>query len=233
MEKKGQESTNIVKPARVELPEVKKNYEEDVAKLAKRLQAPTGSRVTISQSKTFVMPDGNEVESFQGIIVDFVSANFYYPKAFKRGEVNPPSCFAISEDSIGMHPSKNSPEMQSSEGCDACWANQWRSKENGKACQNTRLLAILPPDADSSTPVYLLKISPTGTRAFDGYIAACGRKFQRPPRGIITTFVFDEKSDYASVRFVDPAPVDDELIGVIEAKLAGVQEILKKEPDYE
>ena len=221
----------VVVAKKLDLPEVKQNYADEVARLSKRLQAPGGSKIGVTQAKQFQMPDGAEVESFQGIIVEFASANYYFSKPFKRGEKAAADCFALSEQSLGMIPSENSPDVQSSD-CGTCWASQWQSKGIGKACQETRLLAILPPDADDTTPLHLLKISPTGVRALDAYIAKCAREFQRPPRGIITTFVFDEKNEYASIRFVNPAPLSDELVPLIEAKLSDAKKLLLKEPTY-
>lgn len=221
-----------VKPAKLDLPAVKQNYADEVAALGTRIKAANGSRITISQAKTFVFPDGSEEAEFKGIILDFGFANYYYPKAFKRGDMSPPDCYAIAAASDGLTPSPKGQGIQSEGACEGCWALEWGSKGNGKACQETRLLAIIPPDADETTPICILKVSPTGTKALDAYVNTAARKFQRPPRGIITTFKFDENSEYATVRFVEPAPSDEGQMAVAEVLLEKARALLIQDPDY-
>lgn len=229
---KSKTTSTAIKPAKIDLPAVQKSYAQEVADLGKRIKASNGSRITISQSKTFMLPDGTELDTFQGIILDFGFANYYYPKAFKRGDISPPACYAISATSDGLVPAEKSTDIQSESNCEGCWATEWRSKGNGKACQETRLIALITPDADETSPIYILKISPTGTKALDAYINSCARKFQRPPRGIITTFKFDENSEYATVRFVDPEPTPDGMMAVAEALLPKAKGLLLADPDY-
>lgn len=222
----------VVKPAKIDLPAVKQNYANEVAALGKRIKAASGSRITISQAKTFVFPDGAEEQEFQGIILDFGFANYYYPKPFKRGDMSPPDCYAVSATSDGLTPSPKGTGIQSESACEGCWALEWGSKGAGKACQETRLLAIVPPDADETTTICILKVSPTGTKTLDAYVNTVARKFQRPPRGIITTFKFDENKEYATVRFVDPAPCDDAQMEVAEVLLEKARALLNQDPDY-
>lgn len=221
-----------VRPAKIDLPAVKKNYADEVAALGNRIKAANGSRITISQAKTFVLPDGAELDEFQGIILDFGFANYFYPKPFKRGESAPPTCYAIAAASDGLVPADKGTDIQSEGSCEGCWALEWGSKGNGKACQETRLLAVITPDADEKAPIYILKVSPTGTKALDAYVSSCARKFERPPRGIITTFRFDPNSEYATVRFMDPAPSDEGQMAIAESLLERARALLVADPDY-
>ena len=132
-----------IKPAKLDLPAVQKSYAEEVADLGKRIKASNGSRISVSQSKTFVLPDGSELDSFEGIILDFAFANYYYPKPFKRGESAPPTCYAISAASDGLVAADKGTDIQNEGSCEGCWALEWGSKGNGKACQETRLLAVI------------------------------------------------------------------------------------------
>ena len=182
----------------------------EVANIKNRIGAPSGDRITVTQSKTFKLSDGAEVEEFEASIVDFVSANFYYVDAFDRGNITPPACFSISLEPSTMVPSPNAPDPQAGS-CASCWANQFGSAGKGKACQNTRMLALLPTDASADTPMNIIKISPTAIRAFDGHVGNVARKRGLPVRAVVTKFHFSDDA-YSSVRFTDMGLADKELV---------------------
>lgn len=90
---------------------------------------------------------------------------------------------------------------------DALWAlrekkrkleTQVKEVEAAKACKNSRLLALLPVDADDETPIMVLKVSPTALKAFDSYVASVARSFQLPPLGVVTEIGFDEAVTYTA-----------------------------------
>ena len=220
----------VVAKARVNLPvDVNAQMAAEVAAIQNRISAPSGDRITVTQGKTFKLANGLEVEEFEGIVVDFVAANYYYTDAFERGNITPPSCFAISMEPAGMTPSENSPDIQAG-ACASCWANQFGSAGKGKACQNTRLLAVLPLDADVDTVISILKVSPTAIKGFDAHVSNVARKHGMPVRGVVTKFSFSDDA-YSSVRFSDGGLANKDVILMANARKAEAIQRLEVEPN--
>lgn len=212
---------------------INEQFANEVAALQKRISAPSGDRISVTQAKTFKLPNGLEVDEIECVIVDFVAANFYYSKQFDRNNIIPPDCFAIGLEPAGLTPSDNSPDKQN-EACAGCWANQFKSAPNGrgKACGNARLLAVLPLDADEDTTPMILKVSSTGLRSFDGHVAAVAQKYGVPIRGV-TTRVKMSDDEWSSLRFevIDRLTPKDELLSYAQACKENALQRLLVEPD--
>jgi hypothetical protein len=220
-----------VAKAKVNLPsDVNAAMAAEVAAIQNRISAPTGDRIQATQGKTFKFPNGQEVDSFECVIVDFAASNMYYETAFDRNNVTPPACFAIGLEPATLVPSDNSPEKQSA-GCSSCWANQFGSSGKGKACSNTRLLAVLPLDADSETELMILKVSPTGLRAFDGLVGTVARQMNLPIRGVVTEISFSPDQEYASMRFRAIGPTSKDLLMLAQSRKEEAMQRLLTEPD--
>lgn len=213
---------------------VKEQLAAQLAALAGKTAPVTGNMIRITQDKKFKLPDGTVIDGAREdgvlnvVVVDFVSVNKYYEGAYDPNSVTPPSCFAIDSSPLKMVPSGNSPDKQAPS-CNECPMNQFGSAGNGKACKNTRLLAVLPPDADESTPLWLLAVSPTAIRAWDGYVGSVARTFGTAPLGVVTEVSMDPASTYPSLRFGDPQP--NEQVGTHLARLEEAQQMLVAEPD--
>lgn len=226
--------------AKAQVPAVRKstavvNYAELMAKQAQEIQnklgAPGGDQISVGTDKTFTFPDGRkQSDPFDAVIVDFASGNFMYREKFNPKNIVPPICFALGTDPKDLWPSDNSPEMQCKDGCNNCPNNAFGSDGDGKACRNMRLLALLPADAEDDTPFSVLKVSPTALRSFDGYVAKLA-SMGKLPCAVVTTIGFDSKLDYASVRFGNPQPLDDERLGFYMSKQQEAMKRLLTEPD--
>ena len=206
---------------------IQEQLKAQAAAAANKIGAPSGSSIRYSKGK-FVLPDGTEAESIDVVIVDFVSKNMYYENAYDKDNIVPPNCFSISPEPKGMVPSANSPDKQC-EDCGSCPMNQFGSAGAGKACKNTRLLAVLPPDADADTPMWTLSVPPTAIKNFDGYVSSVLRTFQMPPVAVVTTVSLDPNEDYFKPVFGDPRPNDN-----LEAHFGRREEaetVLAAEPD--
>ncbi len=217
------------------------SYEDEVAALAKRLQMNTGDRIKINLSKFFEFPDGSTETEIEGIVLDFVAHNRYYTSSYNPNSIVPPECFALGLEPTGLIASDNSPEKQCAS-CAACWANQFGSaqggKGKGKACSNTRILALVIPPKDmavdddlSELPIYTLSVSPTALKAFDGYVGKVAAHFKKPVRTVFTHIGFDPGSDYPSLRFAATAPAGRELEVYANSRLEEARQRLMVEPD--
>jgi len=176
------------------------------AAMSERTAPAGGNAIRVTQDKQFMLPDGTKTPGpLELVIIDFTSKNSFYEGAFDPKAIAPPACFAIGTNPLKMVPSDNAPLAQATE-CASCPNNQFGSAGTGKACKNSRVLAVLPPDADENTPMWILATSPTANKGFDGFVTSVARVFQTPPVGVVATVSFDPNETYAKLVFSDPQP---------------------------
>lgn len=197
-----------------------------IAEMQKRIQAPAGSGISI-KDKQFKFPGGRVMDSIEVVVLDFVSRNLYYEGRFDPKNPAPPTCFAIGRDLKDMVPSANSPTQQSEE-CFSCPNNQFGSNGAGKACKNTRLLAVVDPTAQDGQ-IYTLSVPPKSLKAFDGYVNTLASMLKRAPFGVITRIGFHPEADHEQLIFSHVAPNPD--IGSCVARMPEAEMILSVEPD--
>lgn len=187
--------------------------QEAVNDIAKAIARPSGRKINV-KDKQFVLPDGTVLgEVIDVIVLDFVSANRYYVDQFNRNDPKPPVCFAFGKDLNTMAPMEEAPEKQADE-CRSCPMNQWESDPKGgkgKACKNTRELAVLlASDAgDPDAPIYTISVSPTSIKSFDAIYTFIARTMAGPPVKAIMTITTNPNVDYAQLIFSDPVPNED------------------------
>jgi hypothetical protein len=191
-----------------------------------------GDVITISNGKRkFIMPNEQELDEFEAHIVDFAYRNEYYIGPYNPKEITPPACFAIASSTAQLTPSENSPIIQSQTDCSTCQQNQFGSHPNGagKACKNTVILAVLPPDGVADHEMWVLKTSPTAIRPFNKY-ASMVSQMDISLSVVRTRFFFDPESEYASVRF-EAVGVGPENFDALLERKAEAERRLQQEPD--
>lgn len=190
-----------------------------------------GDVIAISQDKNFKLPDGTVTgDPLDLIIVDFVSANSFYEGAYNPNDIQPPGCYAVHKIIDQMVPTDKSPNQQASN-CATCPMNQFGSAGSGKACKNSRLLAVLPADFDDDTPLWVIKVSPTALKNFDKYVSSLARNGILPSM-VKTVVDFNPAESYAQLMFTDPQPLDEEVIARVFARQAEAKERLAQLPDF-
>ena len=221
----------VKKPSSTAVVNIQEMLRKQAEANASRIEPGGGKSIRIGQDKSFTLPDGTKTrEPLQLVVVDFVSRNEYYEGAYNKDDIVPPNCFAIHPEPKQLVPSANSPDKQCDD-CASCPMNQFNSAPTGagKACKNTRLLAVLPPDANEDTEIWTLKVSPTGIKAFDGFVAGVNRAFQLPPIGVVVTVGFSDAKDYPSLEFTDPQPNGN--VAEHFGRQEEAREMLMREPD--
>lgn len=224
-------SVAVKKPTGGALVSIKEQMAKDLAALEGKTAPATGNGIRVTQDKMFILPDGTKTPGpLELVIVDFNSQNKFWVEEYDPKNITPPACFALGESPTTLAPSANSPEKQS-DACTGCPMNQFGSarKGEGKACKNSRVLAVLPPDADENTPLWTLATSPTANKGFDSYVNGIARQFQVPPYGVTTRVSFDPNQTYASLVFDDPHP--NENVEVAYARRDEARKMLATEPD--
>lgn len=218
--------------------EIEAQIQADVERFKSKLSTPSGNRIATTLSKEFKMPDGTRAREIKAVIVDYIATKDYYVEKFDPENIKPPTCFALDfvpHKPVTLTPSPNSPVLQSDGGCAECAQNQWlpltdNPKKKRKACRDGYTLALLPLDADVTTQLMTIDLSPTAVNAFDTYVREVARDFG-PLYMVETTFVFDQKEDYATVRCVNPVRAETDLIALaFKAKEEAVK-LLLVEPD--
>jgi hypothetical protein len=198
------------------------------AAMADRTAPPSGTGIRLAPG-SMTLPDGTKTPGpLEVVIVDFVAMNNFYADDFDRNNIVPPTCFAIGSVPSKLAPSPNAPEPQAAT-CAECPMNAFGSKGKGKACNNERKLAVLPPDADADTPLWTVKVAKMGVKGFDAHVNGVVRTFQTPPVGVVTTMGLDPNVDYAQLTFSDAQPNPN--MAVHFARQAEAQALLFVEPD--
>ena len=214
-------ATNIVS--------IQETLKAQAAAMNERVAPAGGAAIRVTQDKQFMLPDGTKTPGpLELVIVDFISKNAFYEGAYDPKNISPPACFAIGQNPLKLVPSANSPLGQATD-CAGCPNNQFGSDGNGKACKNSRVLAVLPPNADADTPMWTLATSPTANKGFDGFVSSVARVFEMPPIGVIATVGFDAGSTYAKLTFSNPVPNPN--VGEHFARQEEARAMLEVEPD--
>lgn len=226
---------NVIQKAKIQLPaNVDEQLAEEARNIAKRLGTHGGNAIKCTQQKTFKMPDGSENSGpLQAVIVDFASSNRFFENAFTEDDFEPPICAAGGLEPATLAPFPESPKRQC-EACAPCPQNQFGTdaRGRGKACQNNYVLALLAPDADENTPLMTIRASPTALGPFDAYVAGLARTFQSTPIKVITTFAFDPKLNYPSLRFGNPQPVSKELLALALIRREEARRLVLAVPNF-
>jgi hypothetical protein len=184
---------------------IQSEYKDIMDGIQAKLSAPSGNTIRLTQNKKFVLPDGVESDGpLDVVIVGFTSRNVYYSGQFNPNNITPPDCFAEGDNPSLMAPSDKA-EMKQAEDCNECPMNQFGSNGNGKACQNQRIIAVLPvgkPDAEIMT----IRVSPSAIKGFDNYVSGLNTKYKVPPFAVVTQVTFDPSTTYAKLMFGNPIP---------------------------
>jgi hypothetical protein len=221
-------STAVAKKPSGAVISIQEMLKAQAASMNERVQPAGGNRIRANKGK-FVLPDGTETDKpLELVIVDFVVTHKFYEDKYDPKNIVPPACFAIGSNPNQMVPSNNAPNKQC-DTCRGCPMNEFGSDGNGKACKNGRLLAVLPPDATESTPLWLLEVSPTAIKGFDGYVGSVARLYQMPPVGVVTTVQLDPNVEYAKLTFSDPQP--NENLELCFSRQEEAKALLQTEPD--
>lgn len=219
----------VKKPSSANIVSIQAALKAQAESMGDRTAPAGGNSIRITQDKQFLLPDGTKSPGpLELVIVDFTAKNAFYEGAYDPKTITPPACFAIGTNPLKMVPSKNAPLPQAVD-CQSCSMNMFGSSGEGKACKNSRVLAVLPPDAEEDTPLWILSTSPTANKGFDGYVTSVARVFQTPPIGVITTVSFDPNESYAKLVFANPQP--NPLIAVHFGRQDEAKALLTTEPD--
>ncbi len=158
------------------------------------------------------------------IIVDHILENVFYQGAYDADTPQSPSCFAFGREEKLMAPHKivieaGQQECGASGLCHGCEQNEFGTAETGKgkACRNTRRLALLSAgtwneqgkfelvedaeDALAAASFAFLKLPVTSVKGYASFVQQLATTLKRPPFGIVTKIkvVPDKKTQFKVV----------------------------------
>lgn len=227
-------------------------WDEELAKAAEQaaeMEANTGGGQFFSvKSGVLSWQDAplpnNEVAV---VILDAIFENVFYEGKFDPDVPQGPTCFAFGRDEKEMEPHSVVVEMgwnQSTEGCHGCENNEWGSADvgKGKACRNTRRLAMIPAgtfDRDGklelfddsehydSTAIGFMKLPVTSVKGYASFVKQVAGALKRPPFGIVTrvSVVPDAKTQF-KVIFEPIMKLPDELMASVMARVDEAKTII-------
>lgn len=226
------------------------NYEELLAGLAKKATASEKPSSSSIGTKAGVLTYGGQPvpdNKLDCIIIASTHANLYYEDAYDPNNIKSPVCFAYSEgDDEGAearmvpHPASSKPQHSD---CKTCPKNAWGSDPKGgkgKACKNSRVLALIPAGTKAEDIVTAemasLALPVMSVENWSQYVNKCSALFNRPPLAMYTQIGTkpDPKSQFR-VTFLNTALVPNEMIKPLIDKAEAAQSVIKRvyEPNPE
>lgn len=236
-------------PAKTQTKEIA-TWEEEMARdaeAAARMEASAGGVEFFGTQGGILTWQGVEIENNEMgvIILDHVLENVYYEGDYDPDDPVPPLCFAFGRDDEKMQPHPNVIKVNQgqSDFCSKCPKNEWASadKGRGKACRNTRRLALCiagqfkdgkfelfdEPSHYSTTEIGFLRLPVTSCKGFAGYVKQLASALKRPPYGVITRVKIepDKKTQFKVVfTAIEKAPND--IIQPIRERRQGLEDLL-------
>lgn len=214
------------------------DYEQILAELAKKqakLEKPVGANIGTRAGILTYNGDPVPENKLDVVVVASMFTNLYYEDGFDPDDPKNPVCYAYSETGENMmpHPSAWKPQADK---CEDCPHNKWKSDPKGgrgKACKNTRSLAVIPanvlPDNVATCEMAVLKPPVTSVKAWQMYTQKCEMLYHRPTLGILTKIgtVPDVKSQF-KLTFTDVGLVPVEAIKSVLDRVPQAKELLIK-----
>lgn len=181
--------------------------------LAKQAQVAAGMESGVSSGQFFSLKSG--VLSFGGspmpgnemavVIVDAILENVYYAGKYAEGVANAPKCFAFGREESEMAPHEvcTKADAQENDTCAGCAMNQWASADTGKgkACRNSRRLALIPAgtfdnqgrldliedeEHYKTAELGFLRLPVTSVKGYATFVKQLAATLRRPPHGVVT-----------------------------------------------
>lgn len=173
------------------------------------------------------------------VILDSIFENVYYEGQYDPDTPQAPTCFAFAKEEDALTPHEivvKAGQAQSTDGCKGCEHNEWGSADRGrgKACRNTRRLAMLPagtfardgkftmftePEHYATTAIGFMKLPVTSVKGYANFVRQVAGALRRPPAGIVTrvSVVADPKTQF-KVLFEPMEKVPNELMEAVLAR---------------
>lgn len=199
-------------------------YAHEAAEAAAAAPQSEGAPRIVGKDGTFYLGEQVLPSPLEVIVVAEAHLNVWYEEAYDPDSPSPPGCFALApalqrgpdganvdgtgEEALRAH--ATSPKMQGGpkdHDCAGCEMNKFGSAEvgRGKACANTRALAVVmkdDPAFGSKQPLTWaqMTLSPTGLSPWGKFVKGLSSIENRPPHGCVIQFDFNKRDPVEQKR---------------------------------
>lgn len=209
-----------------------------------KAEKPINVMGSIKFNAAGVSVDGDLVKGgvLRVVAIAALHENAYYPGRYDPNSPTVPTCYAFSERDAEDPESTMAPsddvEDQQATSCDGCEQNVFGSADTGKgkACKNTRRIAVVSEDALASAEamkeaeVRIMKPPVTSVRNWSKYVHDLADDLNLPTFGVVTEVrtVPDPKSQF-KVLFEVGEKIDftGPVYAALKAKIAEVEKTLR------
>lgn len=213
---------------------------------ASGMEAGTASGTFFSTSAGQLKFEGAPVPGNQMavVIVGSIMENIYYVGKYNPEEAAGPTCYAFGRDEKAMKPYK-AVENPVAEQCDGCPNNEWGTADTGKgkACRNSRRLALLPagkfgrdgnfeaelnPEHYENVQAAFLKLPVTSVKGYASKIRQLEQTLHLPPHAVFmkVSVVPNAKTQF-SILFDVLGTVPAELLPALMSRYKGMRDSME------
>ncbi len=175
------------------------------------------------------------------VILDYAFINAFYDAIYDPEHPTAPACFAVAKIEAELAPHEQAPKPQCETVCKDCPHDEFGTDQRGKgkACKNTRKLAVLVLTGDEldaktveAAEVAYINVPPASLKNFRGYVKKLTDGLSLPTFAAITEISFDEDMDHEVLmfQFADELPGDRNLLNALVAKRQEVEGTLMGTP---
>lgn len=202
--------------ALVSMKDLEALYAADAAEAAAAAPVADGPPRINTKDMQFTVGEATLPDPLEVIVVADAHLNVWYPEEYDPDNPSPPGCFALAPalqhesgkevpgtGEKALKPHGTSPQPQGGPddgGCATCPLNQFGSapRGKGKACANTRILAVVMANdpalrGDGDLRYATLGLSPTGLAPWGKFVNGLAKVERRPPHGAVIRFSFNRK----------------------------------------
>jgi hypothetical protein len=193
---------------------------------AKKIQE--SSSISINKirldAKSYIFPDQNEVQTFQGIIIATKHANIHYQNDYEEGVPNPVDCMAIGDEACKDLTPHEKVENPIGTKCATCKNFQWGSgsRGKGKSCGEHTLLAVYVPSYGDD--IFLLEEKKKNSVIVDSYLKTTTKKHGHP-MAVVTQFTMGDTTKWEQ-SFSAVAPANVELVTNLTSRMDEAEDML-------
>lgn len=220
---KGNDMTNAVVDIRAQL-------RAEIEATKDRVAPPSGGKIS-TQGKIFTLPDGRTSSGpLKLIVLDWRIVHSYYTGIYDPAKRASPDCWALSTN-LDCAPDPAKVKAAKCDSCAKCPFNEWGSAATGKgkACKESRRLAVIPTDATPDTIPLLLEVSPTGIKSFEAYVTRLN-SIGKHPMEAVAEVAFKSDAHYPTLVFGVDSMLDDDQLAIAFAIRKMVDPILDRDP---
>lgn len=178
------------------------------------------------------------------VIIGSILENIFYEGKYDPDEAAGPVCYAFGRDEKSLAPYK-AVEKPVAKQCEGCPNNEWGSSDTGrgKACRNSRRLALLPAGAFSRdgkfepelNPAHyegvqaaFLKLPVTSVKGYASKVRQLEQTLKLPPHAVFmkVSVVPDAKTQFR-ILFDLLGTVPEELLPVLMSRYKGMRDSME------